>query len=438
MNQLLFPQTVAKHHHCTAHESPLEHFPGRKAIHGDTLRPMTIDTLPEHIRQPHVRPLQPIPVQKDGQQFVALRDPTMLTNQTMVVPPQALQAIQHFRGERSVKEIAEILNGPAEQIAALAQGLDKVGLLWGPTFEELEKKKKAEIESLGAYPVGAAGSLGQDADSCRATLEKWLSETEDPELGSPVRGIVAPHLDYQRGWPNYAAAYRALDQVPTPDRVIILGTNHFGLGDGLVLSRFGFQTPLGLVRPDSPAITALIDKLGREAHIDELDHLGEHSIQLQLPWIQYRFGDVPIIAALVPDPLQPMIEDDGERITMEDFATALRETLDTLGGTSFIVASSDLSHVGPQFGEPRPVDEQRRTDVERHDREMMSKYCAADAEEFLGAMKWCNNPTRWCSVGNMTAALLLTRTEEVELIDYRQAYDERGLALVSSAAMALL
>lgn len=399
---------------------------------------MNIETLPDHIRKPHVRPIQPIPVQKDGRQFVALRDPTMLTNQTMVVPPQALQALQHFRGEREVKDIAEMLNGPPDQIAALAQGLDKVGLLWGPTFEELEKKKKAEIESAGAYPVGASASLGKDEATCRAAIDQWLAETEDPELGTAALGIVAPHLDYQRGWPNYAAAYRALDQTPTPDRVIVLGTNHFGLGDGLVLARYGFETPLGRCKPDTAAINKLIEKVGKESYIDELDHLGEHSIQLQLPWIQHRFGDVPIIAALVPDPLQPMIEDDGERITMEQFVEALRASIDEVGGSSFVVASSDLSHVGPQFGEPRPVDEQRRTDVERHDREMMSKYCTADAEEFLGAMKWSNNPTRWCSIGNMTAALLLTGAQDVELIDYRQAYDEKGIALVSSAAMALV
>lgn len=400
---------------------------------------MNIQTLPEHIRKPHVRPIQPIPVMKDGRQFVALRDPTMLTNQTMVVPPQALQALQHFRGERELSDIAQILNGPPDQIAALAQGLDKVGLLWGPTFEDLEKKKKAEIEGLGAYPLGAAASLGKDEATCRAAIDQWLEQTEDPELGAPALGIVAPHLDYQRGWPNYAAAYRALDQTPAPDRVIVLGTNHFGLGDGIVLSRFGFDTPLGRCKPDTAVINQLIDKLGRESYIDELDHLGEHSIQLQLPWIQHRWGEVPVIAALVPDPLAPMIEDDDtKRITLEDFIGAMRETLDALGGSTFVVASSDLSHVGPQFGEPRPVDEQRRTDVERHDREMMSKFCSADPEEFLGAMKWSNNPTRWCSIGNMTAALLLTQPEAVELIDYRQAYDEKGIALVSSAAMALV
>ena len=62
----------------------------------------------------------------------------------------------------------------------------------------------------------------------------------------------------------------------------------------------------------------------------------------------------------------------------------------------------------------------------------------ADVDEFVGAMKWNKNPTRWCSIGNMTAALMLSRPAAVELIDYRQAVDEKGNALVSSAAIALI
>ena len=60
------------------------------------------------------------------------------------------------------------------------------------------------------------------------------------------------------------------------------------------------------------------------------------------------------------------------------------------------------------------------------------------SEEFLGAMKWSSNPTRWCSVGNMLTTLIAAQPESIELIDYRQACDEQGLCLVSSAAMGFL
>lgn len=399
---------------------------------------MDIDTLPDHIRKPHLRPIQPIGVQKEGKQLVALRDPCMLSRQTMMIQPAAMRALQMFQGNRNIEDIAKSCNTRPDQIVALAQACDKVGLLWGPTFDELEGEAVARLEAEKVFPIGAAGALGEDPDTARSRIEQWLDETEDPELGTAVKGIVAPHLDYERGWPNYAAAYRCLDQNQRPDRVVILGTNHFGIGDGVVLTRFGFESPFGRCEADSDVVDRLVDTLGKEIIIDELDHLGEHSIQLHLPWLQHRYGDVPIVAALVPDPLKPMIEDDGKRIEMVPFAEALGEVLGEIGGESLIVGSSDLSHVGPQFGEPRPVDEQRRLDVERHDREMMGKFCTGDADEFLSALKWCNNPTGWCSIGNMTAILMLTQPEAVELIDYRQAFDDKGMVMVTSAAFALV
>ncbi|MCA9290565.1 MAG: AmmeMemoRadiSam system protein B [Phycisphaerales bacterium] len=399
---------------------------------------MPADTLPEHIRRPHLRRIQPYGVSKDGKTFVGLYDPFQLSTQSMVVVPQAMQVIQQFRGDLTLDEIAERLKGPVDVLVQLASKLDEFGLLWGPTYERLEAEKKQDIAERGAYPMTSSASLGKDADLCRAAIESYFEQTEDPELEGTVRAVVAPHLDYQRGWPNYAAAYYALRGTPRPDRVVILGTNHFGVGDGAVLTGYGFDTPLGRVPADTAVVDDLVARLGDRVIIDQIDHVAEHSIQLQLPWIQHLWGDVPVVAALVPDPTVPMLEDDGERVGFDEFVSALRASLDAAGGHTMFVASADLSHVGPQFGEPRPVDEQRREDVERHDREMMGRYLDGSVDDFLEGMRWSKNPTRWCSVGNMAATLHLVQPEAVELIDYRQAFDEKGMALVSSAAIVLL
>ena len=363
----------------------------------------------------------------------------MLSNQSMVVPVQAMGIVQHFRGDRSLEDLAGQFNTSAEQLAELATAMDNLGLLWGPTFEKMETERWENLQTEGAFPARGSNMLGQDKAACRASIDGYFDETEDPELEEEPIAIVAPHLDYERGWPNYAAAYYGIrGETTPPDRVVILGSNHFGLGDGVVLTELGFDSPMGRCPADEQVVSRLIEKLGRPVIADQLDHLPEHSIDLQIPWLQYCFGNVPIVAALMPDPLLKMIEDDGERIGLTPFVEILGETLDAVGGRTFFVASSDLSHVGPQFGEPRPVDEQRRMDVESHDRDMMSKFLIGDAEEFLGAMRWNKNPTRWCSVGSMTALLMLAKPQTVELIDYRQAYDERGVALVSSAAITLV
>ncbi len=399
---------------------------------------MSLESLPEHIRRPHLRPIQPKPVMKDGKPFVALRDPAMLVNKTLVVPAQTLPALQQFRGERSIAEIAIQLSGNLDQFIELAKRLDNAGLLWGPTFERLEDDLKERLRSQGAFPATSSRSMGDTEQACRQAIDEYFEQTEDPDLPGPAIGIVAPHLDYQRGWPNYAAAYYGLRGLDPPDRVVILGTNHMGIGDGAVMAEYGFESPLGRCPADSPVTEKLLGRFGKPLIIDQLDHLAEHSIQLHLPWIQYFFGNVPLVAALIPDPLTPMIEDQQDRVTGPQLVEAVREVLDEIGGDTLYVASSDLSHVGLQFGEPRPVDEQRRIDVERHDRDMLANFLTSDPEAFLAGFHWNKNPTRWCSIGNMAAILELVQPDSVELIDYRQAFDEKGLALVSSAAIALL
>ncbi len=399
---------------------------------------MSIESLPEHIRRPHLRPVQPQPMVKDGRAFVALRDPAMLVRHTLVVPAQALPVLQHFRGERSITEIADQLNGKIDQFIELARRLDHLGLLWGPTFERLEAELKKKLDAESTFPATTSRSMGDSPEACRRAIDGYLEQTDPPDLTALAAGIIAPHLDYERGWPNYAAAYAAFQGLETPDRVVILGTNHMGIGDGVVLTEYGFESPMGRCPADGVVIGKLLDRLGRPLIIDQLDHLAEHSIQLHLPWIQYFFGDVPLIAALIPDPLVPMIREDGQRVAGPKLAEALREVLAEVGGKTLYVGSSDLSHVGLQFGEPRPVDEQRRLDVERHDRDMLAGYLTGDHETFLAAFRWNKNPTRWCSIGNMAAILMLTQPDDLELIDYRQAYDERGFAMVSSAAIVIL
>ncbi len=399
---------------------------------------MPFSDLPEHLLMPALRQFQPYAMEKDGQQYVALRDPFVLTRETIVIPPNVFAAIQLIDGESTIEDIVKKSKAKPEQFIDLLKKLDSVGLLWGPTAKKLEENAVATLQEDGAFPIRSSGSLGESSDACRDRIKKWFDEIEDPEFDQPVQAIVAPHLDYDRGWPNYASAYYAWNGSEKPDRVVILGTNHFGNGDGVVLSTIGFASPLGTCPIDEEVVEKLTDTFGKGITADLIDHAAEHSIELHLPWLQYCFGDVPVVAALIPNPLIEMIEDDGERTSTEEFINKLREILSDIGGRTLYIASADLSHVGQQFGEPRPVDEQRKFDVERHDREMMAKFIENNANEFISAMKWNNNATQWCSIGNMSAILELVKPSTIELIDYRQALHPKGVSLVSSCAMALL
>jgi len=406
-------------------------------------RPGATDAVPTHIDVPEIRPIQPIPVQKDGKRLVALRDPLMLTQRTMIVPPQVAAVLQTFQGKLSLHEIGQRTGVARAQLLELARNLDQIGLLWGPTFEQLETSWREKLEQEGAFPQSASGALGKDAEACRSRMDEILGAVDDAALepldawDGPIRGLLAGHLTYDQTAGVYGLAYAALRHQPAPDRVVVLGPNSFGLGDGVVLSPYGFNTPLGRVETDTALVGGLRETLGKGIVIDHLDHLPEHSVEVHLPWVQHVLGDVPVVAALVPDPMKAAEDDDDERVSPSRFATVLRETLERADGSTLVIGSVDLSHVGPQFGEPRAVDDRRRSDVEQHDREMLQTYLGGDVDAFVSAIRWNKNPTRWTSLGPMIVALDVVRPQRQALLDYRQIGDQEGKVLVSTAVVAM-
>jgi AmmeMemoRadiSam system protein B len=395
---------------------------------------------PDHLDRPHVRPFQPVGVERDKQVGVGLRDPMNLTGRMMVVPPHALGLIHSLQGEHTLAEIAETTKVPLDQLTQLVANLDESGLLWGPTFDRLEQEAMERTRAAGAFPAAGSKVAGDTRDAAGQRLSGLLAEAEDPELGAGVVGIVAPHLDLDRGGANYAASYKAVMGATRPARVVILGTNHFGLGDGVVATRLGQDSPFGIVPSDGQMADALVRTLGDRLFKDEADFLGEHSVQFHIPWIAHVLPGVPAFAALVPDPMRAMIADDGARASFAEFRVALRDAIKSMPGRTLVVASADLSHVGPVFGDPGPVGAQVRKQVEEIDRGLLAEYASGDSEAFIQSVRGGGNATRWCSVGNMAAALFATGGTP-ELIQYGQSpesLDPQGSALITSAAIALM
>ena len=402
-----------------------------------------MEPIPAHRDRPHIRPFTPVGVQNEEKKvFVALRDPANLRGDgnTPVVPPQWLPLLGLLQGEKSLDEISQGTGAPKEFLVQLVGVLDEAGLLWGPNAERLEREAMDRVRAARAFPMGASTAAGEDPVAAKAVIARLLSEAEDPEIEGELLGIVAPHLDYARGGSTYAAAYKSFRPGVSVSRIVILGTNHFGAGDGIVMSRNGFMTPFGTYQPDSKVIESLAASLGDRLFKDEIDLLGEHSIQIQLPWIHEVFGQVPVIAALVPSPLIPMLADDGARVSFDEFVPELRKALAEAPGRTLVIASADLSHVGPQFGDETPIGGEIRKQVEAYDRSLLAVFLEGDDELFVKKLMNDQNHQRWCSVGNMTAAKLVTAGLP-ELLEYSQGPVDgpaSANALVTSAALAFV
>ena len=436
-----------------------------------------------HMETPKLRPVRgfPVPVQgPDGQKatFLGLADAKQISDKPpVVVAPQARDLLQFFNGELSLDAIVEkVGRGLTRQhLEPMVAQLDAAGLLEGPTFDTILATMRQQFDASTTLPPGATAAVAdmlvqaampegeqateeQKAEQGPAKLaeamDKWIDEAlkdeDSPAFDTLPKAIVAPHIDYPRGWMNYAKVWGRLRVADRPDRVIILGTNHFGMGTGVVGCDKGFSTPLGECPVDADVVAGLRQRLGDPLFDNRYDHEREHSIELQIAWLQHCLGQGPdgsyckVFGALVHDPAVNNGESyDGAGVALAAFVDAMREVIAELPGKTLVVSSADLSHVGPMFGDQKPLigeggkPEELASAVAKGDRENLAILEANKPDDLISAMAWQGNPTRWCSVGNMVAAIRITGAEEVKLLNYSGAMDPQGMGLVTHAAMVL-
>ncbi|QOI99260.1 MAG: AmmeMemoRadiSam system protein B [Phycisphaeraceae bacterium] len=426
-----------------------------------------------HQQKPKLRAVRGFPVNVGGQQAMGLADAKQVSDRMVVTAPAFQVVLPLMDGTRTIDEIvAQVGRGLArEHVEPLVAQLDDAGLIFGPKFDAMIAALRAEFDGSDTLPPAAtaqfvealgASEAGQEAtpqDREKAGVRKlkelfdtWIAKSlenvDNPSFDALPKAVIAPHLDYPRGWLNYAAVYGRMRVVDRPDRIVILGTNHFGEGTGVVACNKSYQTPLGTCELDRELLDRLVGALGEGLVANRYDHEREHSIELHLPWIQHCMGEggvfPKVLGVLVHDPAVNNGESyDGRGVALMPFVEALRGAIASLPGKTLIVASADLSHVGPAFGDPQamagdtPEVGAARNKVFQHDREMLDLVRNNKPDELVAAMAWQQNPTRWCSTGNIVAALKLVNPDDVEILNYAAAMDEQGNAMVSSAAVVM-
>jgi AmmeMemoRadiSam system protein B len=197
-------------------------------------------------------------------------------------------------------------------------------------------------------------------------------------------------------------------------------------------------------------VAGLKGKLGEKLFEHRFDHEREHSVELQMMWIQHIFGkddagNYPrVFGALVHDPVVNNGESyDGAGVAFDPFVGALKDTLAGLPGRTLVISSADLSHCGPAFGDQRPLAgeepevAQLRNGILQHDMQMLELVSQNKPGDLIGAMAWQQNHTRWCSIGNLCATLKVVEPAEIKLLNYAAAMDPQGVTFVSHAAMAM-
>lgn len=437
--------------------------------------PPQFDASQPHQQQPKLRPVRGFPAQAEGKMLLGLSDARQISDRVVFLAPAAQIILPLMDGQRSLEQIcAEVGRGLTREILEpLIAQLDDAGLLFGPVYEALLAKVKTDFDATPILPPASTAAIAdafvqaaigesvtaeqkaaEGPKRLRAAFDEWmaqaLKDAPNPSFNELPKAIVVPHIDYPRGWLNYGAVWGRMRVVDRPERVVILGTNHFGESTGVVGCDKGYQTPLGTCDIDGAMLELMNKELGERLFANRYDHEREHSIELQIPWIQHVLGPddkgayCKVFAALVHDPTVNSGESyDGKGVGLQAFVAALRKAIAELPGKTLVVSSADLSHVGPSFGDEQALagDEeaptQFRNKVFQHDREMLDLVRQNKPDELVSSMAWQQNPTRWCSIGNLVATMMAVQPREVTLLNYAAALDQQGLGMVSSASIVM-
>jgi MEMO1 family protein len=186
----------------------------------------------------------------------------------------------------------------------------------------------------GQFYAGDGAALARQVEGC------FLSERGPGRLpdrhraaGRQIRAVVVPHAGLEYSGPIAALAYAAVAAERPPASVLVLGVDHHGASRGAALSDHDWRTPLG----PTPCDRELLAALERPpVAVDEAAHALEHSIEVQLPFLEY----------VLPKPKFVALEVGFDRFAaLERVAKVVREAVS--GRDVLLVASTDFSHYVP-------------------------------------------------------------------------------------------
>lgn len=188
-------------------------------------------------------------------------------------------------------------------------------------------------EASERKPYVAGHFYPSDPAKLRQEIESHLARHEGP--ARPVRGVVVPHAGYMYSGAVAGAVYAAAD---LPRRLVILGPNHTGLGRPVaVMNRGVWMTPLGAARIDE-ALADLILDAANIVEIDAAAHLAEHSLEVQIPFLQVRLGEFLFA---------PVCVGTGKHADLATLAMAVATAISTIREPVGIVISTDMTHYEP-------------------------------------------------------------------------------------------
>ena len=209
-------------------------------------------------------------------------------------------------------------------------------------------------------PAVAGSFYPADAGTLSRQVDEFLSRASRPEVPGEIIALVSPHAGYMYSGMVAAHAFKAVSGVKYEAVLIVAPSHRVPFQGASLYDRGGFETPLGIL----PIHRDLCQRLKSESGLFQFiprAHLQEHSLEVQLPFLQQTLGDFQLVPILIMDQKYRTCEEVGRSI-----ARAVQ------GKKVLLVASTDLSHYH-RYDEAVRMDQVILEDIRSFDPKRLSR-----------------------------------------------------------------
>lgn len=395
---------------------------------------------------PPLRYVDATSIDHEGQTLVCLRDPEGIVEDPILLSPAGFFIASQLDGEADAEGIRlafsqstggrNLRDGDIEQVVAF---LDEHGFLLTPKFLERRESVHRAFRESPTRPAYLAGkSYPADTAELREYLDALFRREKGPGSppaeragdSTPVRAIIVPHIDFERGGHTYAHGFARMAGAGRPDTVVIFGVAHAGPPVPFVATRKGFETPFGILEVDQEIVDQICAGLDWDPFEYEIVHRTEHSIEFQAVMLAYLYGPTIKIVPILCGPflseregLEPDV--DG---TVRDFLAHSKDTLAKSGKRITVIASADLAHVGPAFGDDFDIDDDVLEAIRRRDANDLQHVADMSPEDWYQAVMLDENQRRVCGLNCIYSTMKCVegRVDRGEILQYDYAPDPSG------------
>jgi len=358
-----------------------------------------------------------MPSPAPGHPGIFIRDPYRYSDAMLIIPPLLVECLRCFDGRQTELDLRAMLVRLANDLEAgeiaghLIRTLNDAGFLDNAEFERMRsQRRRGFAETPTRLPAHAGSAYPADPEEARQVLRQYMDGAAPATLAAPhppapadgsLFAIAAPHVSPAGGWRSYRAAYRMLRPEHRDRTFVILATSHYGEPETFGLTRKTFVTPLG----ETPADTALVDWLaahgGPAVRMEDYCHSFEHTVELQLIFLQHILGpDVRILPVLCGPYARSLYqggrpEDDP---AVRQFLDALAELRAREGRRLFWILGVDMAHMGARYGDDFQAHAGRdaMTEVSVRDDQRIARINAGDAAGFWDLVRPNHDDLKWC------------------------------------------